>query len=269
MIYPQIKLLIEGPDEGDGHIVLAEFIRKLQLFSGALKESDRQISPHGEPASIFRVIGLSYSSPATVVVQAEPRDPEYDLSEEVLTHFFGVIRDIETKGTTSRDASVGLLANLRDMTASVGGTVAAVKVTRNGETVDLGTRFGRRVRDLLEPQETYPGAMRGMLEAINLHRDANVFRLYPDIGPAKVTCHFPAPLQQAAIAGVGRFVEVRGVLKYNVTSRYPYEVDVTGIEVFPPSEDLPSLYQLRGAAPGATGGLSSDQFVRKLRDAAT
>jgi hypothetical protein len=268
MARPRITLLLQGPPADDGHIVFPEFIRELQLFSSALKEADRQLSPHGQPASIFRVVGLSYSSPATVLIQAEPRDPQYDLSEQVLSHFFGVLSDIEQAGTTSRSVSFGLLSDLRDMTAPVGKAIGTLSVTRNDRTVEMGSHFGRRVRDLLKPEETYPGSIRGMLEAINVHKSANVFRLYPDLGPSKLTCHFPQALEPSAITGVGRFVEVRGILKYKSSSPYPYEVDVTGIEVFPPSEDLPSLYDLRGSAPEATGTSSSEQFIRELRNAA-
>lgn len=63
---PEITLMLEGPPADDGHIVFAQFIRELQLFSSALNQADRQLSPHGQPASIFRVIGLSYCSPASV-----------------------------------------------------------------------------------------------------------------------------------------------------------------------------------------------------------
>ena len=37
-------------------------------------------------------------------------------------------------------------------------------------------------------------------------------------------------------------------------------------EVLPPTEQLPTLSDLFGIAPGATGEKSSEQFVRELRD---
>ena len=38
------------------------------------------------------------------------------------------------------------------------------------------------------------------------------------------------------------------------------------VEVLPPTEQLPTLHDLFGIAPGATGEKSSEQFVRELRD---
>lgn len=38
------------------------------------------------------------------------------------------------------------------------------------------------------------------------------------------------------------------------------------VEVLDPTEQLPTLSDLFGIAPGATGGKSSEQFVRELRD---
>ena len=37
--------------------------------------------------------------------------------------------------------------------------------------------------------------------------------------------------------------------------------------MLPPAEELPTLSDLYGIAPGATGGMSSERFVRELRDA--
>jgi hypothetical protein len=43
-------------------------------------------------------------------------------------------------------------------------------------------------------------------------------------------------------------------------------VAVRQIEAFPPESELPTWDDLRGRAPDATGELSSEAFVRELRD---
>lgn len=45
--------------------------------------------------------------------------------------------------------------------------------------------------DALAVEEECEGAIEGMLEQINLHHGANVFYIYPEIGPRKISCHFP------------------------------------------------------------------------------
>lgn len=69
-----------------------------------------------------------------------------------------------------------------------------------------------------------------------------------------------------ALFAVGRRVEVFGTLKYRRGASFPYQIDVTNIEAFPPEDELPDWNDLRGRAPGATGALSSEAFVRELRN---
>jgi hypothetical protein len=70
-----------------------------------------------------------------------------------------------------------------------------------------------------------------------------------------------------AIFAVGRRVEVAGTLKYRRGASFPHAIAVTGIDAFPPDSELPTWEDLQGRAPDATGTLSSEAFVRELRDA--
>ena len=123
-----------------------------------------------------------------------------------------------------------------------------------------------RVDTALAVDEECEGSIEGMLEQINLHLGANTFHIYPDVGPRKVTCHFPTKLYDDAVSAVGRRVEVSGTLRYRARGEFPHQIAVTQIEVFPPVSELPDWDDLRGRAPDATGGLSTEEFVRELRD---
>jgi hypothetical protein len=106
-----------------------------------------------------------------------------------------------------------------------------------------------------------------MLEQINIHLGANTFHIYPQIGPRKVTCHFPVGLYDDAVAAVGKRVGVSGTLRYRSGANFPHQIAVSGIDVFPPEYELPDWDDIRGRAPNATGHLSSEDFVAELRDA--
>jgi hypothetical protein len=261
-------LTIEGPKRRGGHIRVTDFVREIQLFVGALRQTERQVNPAGEASIFYEIIHLSHSSPAQVVIQAQPMNPQFDLRDEVLNSLFTVVREIQTKGTASRPVSHEILEDLAGMASPVGRTLQSVSIATETETFQLTPDFQRRIEQLTEPEETYPGAVRGMLEAINLHKNANVFRIYPDIGPTKVTCHFPSELEESAIRAIGHFVEVRGTLKYKVSAAYPHEIDIESIDSFPDEAELPSLSDVRGLAPKATGTFASEEFVRRLRNAA-
>lgn len=69
-----------------------------------------------------------------------------------------------------------------------------------------------------------------------------------------------------AIFAVGRKVDVFGTLRYRARSDFPHQIEVSSIEAHPPESELPDWDDLRGRAPDATGTLTSEAFVRELRD---
>ena len=111
------------------------------------------------------------------------------------------------------------------------------------------------------------GTVEGRLEFLNIHGGGNLFRIYSPIPPEKVDCFFsPDKIEQAREA-VGRKIRVLGKLTYPKGENFPRSVKVVSIELLPEDDDLPSLGDLRGIAPDITGDLSSEEFVRNLRDA--
>ncbi|HQH81090.1 MAG TPA: hypothetical protein PK599_06840, partial [bacterium] len=70
-----------------------------------------------------------------------------------------------------------------------------------------------------------------------------------------------------AIAAVGKYIEVRGELIYKSISQDPHKIAVEELIVLPSDNMLPSLRDLRGLIPNITGSLTSEEFVRKIRNA--
>lgn len=152
------------------------------------------------------------------------------------------------------------------MARPVGKTVKYAALEFQGTTFELTPKVAERIDKALEVEEECDGTLDGMLEQINIHLGANTFHIYPQIGPKKVTCNFPNRLYDDAVSAVGRKVEVSGLLKYRSGAQFPHQIAVTGIDVFPNETELPDWDDLRGRAPQATGELSSEAFVRELRD---
>lgn len=73
--------------------------------------------------------------------------------------------------------------------------------------------------------------------------------------------NFAAAVRLAATIGEG----VKRTKRPSGAS-FPHQVQVTQIEAFPPESELPDWDDLRGMAPDATGELSSEAFIRELRD---
>jgi hypothetical protein len=160
-----------------------------------------------------------------------------------------------------------LLEDIRALARPVGRAVKSTTLIFDASVLDLTPRIATRLDAALAVADECEGSIEGKLEQINVHRGANTFHIYPDVGARKVTCHFPERLYDDAVAAVGRRVEVFGMLRYRMAAPFPHQIGVSEIETFPPESELPDWADLRGRAPDATGALSSEAFVRELRDA--
>lgn len=65
---------------------------------------------------------------------------------------------------------------------------------------------------------------------------------------------------------IGREVRAKGKLTYRSRENFPAYIQVQELEILPPDEDLPSIMEIKGIAPNLTGGKSSEEFIRGLRD---
>lgn len=244
---------------------LNTFMTQLQKFSGALHKIDRETND-GKTGSVFEIDALSYASPVRVALKARPIQPQRDTGNRIVDRLAVVATALVTgESLTGIDAE--LLEDIRGIAAPVGKSVKTATLIFNGTVVDLTPRLAQRVEEALAVEDECAGFLEGHLDQINIHHGANTFHIYPEIGPKKVTCHFPANLYDDAVAAVGRRVEVFGTWKYRVAAPFPHQIAVTGIDVIPVDRDLPDWDDLRGRAPDATGELSSEAFIRELRDA--
>lgn len=262
----QIKFTLEGLPSEQGHVLANDFLRELQSLITALHKIDTaEISGHKTETTYYRIVNLSHSSPATVTLEARPYDVKIDSREIILDKFYKNIESIGEGKLTSR-SDYGFLESIKNLANPIGRTITNAQIEISGKKINIDREYRKSVDKLLAPEETYSGTLRGMLEAINLHENANVFRIYPDVGPAKLTCYFPADLEEKAINAVKRFVEVRGTLFYKAAANYAYKIDVKDLVILPNEDELPTLGELRGVAPNATGDKLSEDFIWDLRN---
>lgn len=261
----RIELVIEGLPENDGKILLNTFMSQLQNLASALTKIDRD-SPDGRGASFFQVASLSYSSPYRVGLEAAPSKSDPVAAQLVLQRLDFVANALKS-GEGLDDLDTDLLENLKQLAKPVGKAVQNTTILFNGSALQFTPVISERIEAALAVEDECAGAVSGMLEQINLHHFANIFHIFPEVGPNKITCHFPTDLYDDAISAVGRRVDVFGQLKYRSGAAFPHKIGVTGIEVFESLDSLPDWDDLRGRAPNATGSMSSETFVRELRDA--
>jgi hypothetical protein len=260
----RITLIIEGLPEDDGRVRLGAFMSQLQNLSATITKLDREAND-GKTATYFRIAELSYSSPARVVLEPQPLPKQRYAGAAIIAGLERVTAALEN-GTDLSGLDADLLEDIRNLTRPVGKTVKSAALVFRDRSFDLSPTIASKLDVALAVDEECEGALEGMLEQINLHHGANVFYIYPEIGPRKVSCHFPMRLYDEAVSAVGKRVEVFGTLHYRIGATFPHQIAVSHVEVFPPESDLPDWEDLRGRAPDATGSLTSEAFVRELRD---
>ena len=246
-------------------IRLADLVSGLGAVRRALRRTDDMVkSSLAEPMD-WRIVHLSYASPVRVIVEPIPLPGYAQHSERVVLRFFDYAERIRSGSYDDVDARV--MRAFMDLAKPVERGRLNLDI-RNGSvvfTVPLGMSHG--IKAALAPETTALGSVKGRLEFINLHGGKNVFRVYPIVGAPYVGCRFKKELAADAKRAIGRSVRVFGRLHYKVMEDFAHRVDAWEIDILPPDSDLPSLMNLRGIAPDATGHLSSEDFVRGVRSA--
>lgn len=110
------------------------------------------------------------------------------------------------------------------------------------------------------------GTLKGRLRRADAGGSRGKFRIDSLMGSESAQCAFPAGKEEEFRHAIGRKVLASGELHYPAGSNLPRSIKVETVEILPEDDELPSLADLRGIAPDITGDLSSEEFVRMLRD---
>jgi len=265
MTRQKIILSLEGPDKNDNHLELSVFAEKVRHFLDFLKSNVKDNDADGV---VFHVVHLSHSSPATI--ECEP------IGKGLLpTNAFNAIGTslnfVEEENT--RNLSNAVLSAMEQLAILNPENVTRAEINAVGEddgdirVYKLDDRFREKLNNARRLEEMVISTIDGKLEQINIHNNANTFRIYPSLPVASsVSCKFPQELLEHVQGALGSFVSVSGECFYRPDSAFPYKINVREMEVLPPTEELPTLSGLFGIAPNATGDKTSEQFVREMRD---
>ena len=214
--------------------------------------------PRGKPDRVSR----RRSSRRSACVTLEPIPPKRgpDRTAEVVETFRTTLGNLQAGRPVDPRLSFDDLSAYRELVAPLERRAKGVWL----DGVSLTTEFAANIDRIIGNTLASEGFVTGRLERINIH-NRHEFGLYPPLGAARVTCRFEEPLLPQVQAALGRNVRVAGRLSFRPERAFPEHVLVKSIEVLPADSELPTLAELRGSAPGCTGGLSSVEFVRMIR----
>jgi hypothetical protein len=259
-----IKFQLRGLDAEGGYFRLNTLLHQLQYFSALLKEIDLMVSQ--KKTTYYRIINLKLSSPAEIWLDPIPIDDKFNITSIIRERLINELNAVKDRAITAEAAPRNFLETLKGITSSLDKEIASVAVISDSHKIELDKPFRANLEVLLAPERRCYGSIEGTFEAINLH-NKNEFWIYPVIGPKKVICTFPKDLRKQAIEGLEKMVLVSGIMTYRLREKFPYKIAVKEpIKIYPPENELPHLADLRGIAPEATGDLTSEEFVGKIRD---
>jgi hypothetical protein len=263
-----ITVELEGDQAAGGDLQLGQFIEELTAIRNALRQTERTVLLREENTVRYRVTNLTHSSPAKVTITVSSRDPVYAAIPKRITRRFASSLALVRRG--HRYAERLDLRTLETFKAIASPAtkhkIRVTVMTDEKRAVQLDQVFERSVVRLIAGDERERDELVGRIERVDIH-NKNSFDIYPVVGPERVRCSAPKRLQSDILASVGSYVSVEGIALYRKDARFPYAMRVENLHRRKPDSELPSMTSLHGIAPKATGGLSSEEFVRKLRDA--
>ncbi|MCY3972786.1 MAG: hypothetical protein OXF52_01040 [Candidatus Dadabacteria bacterium] len=259
----RLAFVLEGPDN---RLELSVFARKVGQFLDLLNNTAKE---SGEKDVVFNVVNLSHSSPATI--ECEPMGKDLNQSATVCDAVEKNFRYVKEGKTDSLPHSV-LTAMEKIAKFNPKKVVRAeVQIAGTGRkekaVYKLDEKFAQQLSETRDYEETCINTIDGKLEQINIRNKANKFRIYTSLPTMPhLDCAFPPTLFEKVQTALGSYVSVSGECFYRPDEMMPYKMEVRGIEILPPPEELPSLRDIYGIFPDLTGGKSSEQFVREIRD---
>lgn len=264
----RVSLRLRGLDQDEGDVRFDDFITQLNYLKKALVETQKLYSD--KDIAYFKVVDLRHNSPAQIVLEAVPVKMEYERETSIIVEkFFQSITEIDM-GEYPENFTYETFEAYKDLTRlKESKRFTEIALSENGGSLKVLEGLSYHIEQIMGLDEFEIGSYTGMLEYINLHGNQNVFNLYPtNLKLPKLKCIFPQRLRGVAISAVGQRVKVFGQKKFKpkLKNSVPYEMRVDEIEVYPPDDELPKLSDLRGIAPNATGELSSEEFIRGLRN---
>jgi hypothetical protein len=277
MANKRITIQIKGDPYDNDKLRLYDFISQLEAIRSGLIRLEGEIAEPGSLPIQYEVADLTHQSPATVAVELIPPEKGMDVTALVADRFVERIKHIKA-GVFEENIASEMLEPYRRIGPSVQRIhkkqkeplkqrLSLVSIATESDKVDITEPLEPEIEKFVGPDELEYGSVSGDLELINIHANVNTFRIYPIVGAKKIDCHFKKTDLQKAISGIGKYVEVHGELRSKQRDRFPYAINATEIEVFPEENELPSILDLKGIAPQATGDLASEEFVRRLRHA--
>lgn len=260
----RFKITLKG-DEANDALRLSDLIDQLDAIKQVLNHIDKRVSGRKSPGLYYRITALAMNSPATIEIEAVSKQAAQNYGPQVVSRFGRDLQQV-IKGERPEDADFDLLESYKLLVQPQKKHISQFIFQVNDEEIDVPKSLDSKVDLILGPDQVEFGSIVGSLDVLDIHNGKNLFKVYPVVGPSSVKCHFAKGMFKEAVAGIDHFVRIYGEIHYKKAEKFPHFVEVDRIEVLPEQSDLPKLSSMRGMAKDAYDGLSSTEYIEKVRN---
>jgi hypothetical protein len=258
-----VSFVLKGDDRGTDHVRAGDFVSFLQRLIACLSAIDEGI--HGQAAHYLRVKELRTSS-ASATLEPVVHDSKWQkrhIYRPLAEPFSELMSAAKERRPAPSWATVEILQKTRELFETPK-HVASAEIIVCGERVRIDDDFRRAVDEFIGGEVRSIGSIAGQLEGINVHSSRLAY-LYPGDGTS-VACEFAEEMTVSVIAALGKRVKIAGLIARRLNSNRPVRVRILEIEDLPENSELPLFASLLGSSAGATHGLSSEEYLSKLRE---
>ena len=249
-----------------GSITLTGFLAQIQDHLRLLQEYDVAIS-HEKRATLEWLI--TDVSTGSLILDTESRStlPNKDYGPEVIDACFTGWERIEHEGSSPPYLSEEGMNLARRIVARIGKEgMTGIAMSAPDRSVTITSRASDNFNQLLPAKDESLGSAEGTLETVSIHRGSR-FMIYHSRTKKAIRCDIPqdSDLLDQAKEALGNRVLVAGLVHTNARGE-PVRVSAETLRVLSDTAALPSIASLGGKYPDLTGDLTTEEYVRSLRD---
>uniref|UniRef100_A0A6M3JV29 Uncharacterized protein n=1 Tax=viral metagenome TaxID=1070528 RepID=A0A6M3JV29_9ZZZZ len=263
----KIRVTIKGEL---GQISASRFLTVVDHSLHLLGDLDRHFSASRLKSLSWVISGLGEGNSTYMDLESRVKRGEEDIGIKVYDAFIGGLGAIEKEHVIPKYFNTAMLVRLRKMTKEFGRD-GIQEVHYSGEKdkkIRLDIETEKTLDELIGIKYKVIGSIEGKIELISIRKKSRRFDIFQSVNEKAVTCTFPEEIEQDVFRGAEqRFrVVVSGLISYNAKDE-PRSISVKAPLRFLKREvDLPTIEDMRGLDRNITEGLSTEDYVRSLRE---
>jgi hypothetical protein len=263
-----LQLHIDGPK---GEIAFESYVRLLNRSLLILRATDSAVTGKTKGVLDWVVVDLASAEGLDAIIRSRPRkraSVDQRVEQRIAASYVQAL-DIAERGEVLpphlSDNALEQLVHLASGLRRNGAEALRTTYVEEGQGATVSPTTADNIRRLRVPKSKAIGSIIGRLEIVSVHR-ANEYSVYDDVTKRPVRCQFSAAELTQVTAALGRRVKVAGIIHRNAKGQ-PLRVEQPRLTVMPTRDELPTTAEFVGVDPDFTSGRSTEEHLRRLRDA--